>query len=404
LDEGKGWLRTHWRTAAVLVLIFGLSLFLRLYFVYGLAFPPPTVNCDSIYTPRFSGGSDSYYWDRAICYSFQSGRDLGADPMLNYPLGNQNPRPPLFPWFSLLVGRAIAPLFATAWQGVYFMFLLSAGLFGALTVFPAYALGKEAFGRKAGIIGALLLAISVGHLQRSQSTDADHDAFTLFFVVSSFYFFLRALRTVNRKRWVENWFRRDSILAGLRAFRNENRTSILYALLAGLSVTVIALAWQGWAYVSVILLVWFAAELFLGRFRNEDTMATWILFTIALLTPLLLALQWYAVRVQIRVWYDVPAYLFFAAFVLGLAFTVTRDYPWTLVIPSTLIAGVIGLGVGVVVNPALTSAFFTGAGYFVQTKVVTTIAEDQAPRLQIDVVGPLPPSAFATLERGAWDF
>lgn len=30
------------------------------------------------------------------------------------------------------------------------------------------------------------------------------------------------------------------------------------------------------------------------------------------------------------------------------------------------------------------------------------IAEKQAPRLRIDVVGPLPPSAFATLERGAW--
>ena len=31
------------------------------------------------------------------------------------------------------------------------------------------------------------------------------------------------------------------------------------------------------------------------------------------------------------------------------------------------------------------------------------VAEEQAPRLQIEVVGPLPPSAFATLERGAWD-
>ena len=363
----------------MLVLIFGLSLFLRLYFVYGLAFPPPPVNCDSIYTPGYSGGSDSYYWDRALCYSFQSGRDLGADPMLNYPLGNQNPRPPLYPWFSLLVGHLIAPLFATPWQAVSFVFLLSAGLFGALTVFPTYALAKEAFGRKAGVIAALLLAVSVGQLQRSQSTDADHDAFTLFFVVSTFYFFLRSLRTLNRRRWVENWFRKDSIVAGLRGFFRENRTSVQYAFFAGLSVTVIALAWQGWAYVSVILLVWFAVELFLGRFRNEDTMGTWILFTIALATPLVLAFQWYLIRVQIRVWYDVPAYLFVAAFVLGLAFTVTRDYPWTLVIPSTLIAGAIGLAVGVVVSPALTSAFFTGAGYFVQTKVVTTIAEDQAP-------------------------
>jgi len=31
------------------------------------------------------------------------------------------------------------------------------------------------------------------------------------------------------------------------------------------------------------------------------------------------------------------------------------------------------------------------------------IAREQAPRLRIDVVGPLPPSAFATLERGAWE-
>ena len=34
---------------------------------------------------------------------------------------------------------------------------------------------------------------------------------------------------------------------------------------------------------------------------------------------------------------------------------------------------------------------------------IERVAEEQAPRLRIDVVGPLPPSAFATLERGAWD-
>ncbi len=379
MDDGKGWLRTHWRTAAVLVLIFGVALFLRVYFVAGTILSQPNVNCDTPYTPPVSGGSDSYYWHRALCYSFQTGKDLGRDSMLSFPFGLPNPRPPLFPWFSLLVGRLFAPFFGDAWTPVMLTFLLSTGLFGALTVFPTYALGKEAFGRRAGLVGAFLLAISVGHLQRSASTDADHDAFTLFFVVSTFYFFLRALKTMNRKRWVEGWFHGAAITSGLRTFFRENRQSVLYALLAGLCVTVIALAWQGWAYVSVILIVWFAAELFLARFRNDDTMGTWILFTITLATPLALAFQWYIVRAQIRVWFDVPAYLFFAAFVLGLAFTVTRDYPWTLVIPSTLIAGAVGLGVGVLVNPTLASAFFTGAGYFVQTKVVTTIAEDQSP-------------------------
>ncbi|TLZ73996.1 MAG: hypothetical protein E6K14_04090 [Methanobacteriota archaeon] len=380
MQEEKGWLRAHWRTGLILVLIFGVALFVRVYFVYDLSLATAAPSqCDANYVPRYSGGSDSYYWDRALCYSFQTGKDLGTDRMLNYPVSFPNPRPPLFPWFSLLVGRALAPLFHNAWDAVYFVFLLSSGLFGALIVFPTYALGKEAFGRKAGLIGALLIAISVGNLQRSNSTDADHDAFTLFFVVSTFYFFLRALKTMKGRRWVENWFQRESISAGIRGFFRENRTSVLYALLAGLSVTVIALAWQGWAYVSVILLVWFAAEMFVDRFRNEDPMGAWILFTIALATPILLAFQWYYVRNNIRVWFDVPAYLFLASIVLGLAFTVTRDYPWTLVIPSTLIAGAVGLAVGVVVNPTLASAFVTGAGYFIQSKLVTTIAEDQAP-------------------------
>jgi len=31
------------------------------------------------------------------------------------------------------------------------------------------------------------------------------------------------------------------------------------------------------------------------------------------------------------------------------------------------------------------------------------IAREQAPRLRVEVVGPLPPTAFASLERGAWD-
>src|SRR2546422_597915 len=299
--------------------------------------------------------------------------------MLNYPLAFQNPRGPLFPWFSLLVGRLVAPLFGDPWNSVMFVWLLSTALFGSLAVFPTYALAKEAFGRKAGLISAFLLAISVGNLQRSAATDADHDTFTLFFVISTFFFFLRALKTMNRRRWVEGWFHRKAITSGLRAFFRENRTSVLYAALSGLCVAVIALAWQGWAYVAVILIIWFAVELFLARFRNEDTMGTWILFAIALTLPVILAFQWYYVRVQIRVWFDVPAYLFLAALVLGFAFTVTRDYPWTLVIPGTLIAAGVAVGVGVLVNPSLLDALVSGAGYFIPSKVVTTIAEDQSP-------------------------
>jgi len=362
-------------------LIFGIALFLRVYFVYDLAFTQIGLSCEGESALPVSGGSDSFYWHRALCYSYDTGKDLDTDSMLNYGQGLDNPRPPLFPWFSLLAGRLIAPLFAEPWHAVLFVFLLSTGLFGALTVIPTYLLTKEAFGRRAGLVAAFLLAVSAAHMQRSQATDADHDAWTLFFVVATFYFFLRSLKVMQPRRWVENWSKRASIVAGVRAFLGENRKSALYAILAGLCIAVIALSWQGWAYVPVILLVYFVVQLFLDRVRNTDPMGLTILFAIAMIVPLILAFPWYAARNQVRVWFDVPGYLFLAAVVLGVTFAVTRDYPWTLVIPFTFVAGAAGLGVGVLVNPALANAFVSGAGYFVQTKVYQTIAEAQAPGL-----------------------
>jgi len=379
VDEGKSWLRANWKTLVALVLIFGLAFFLRLYFVYGLAFTDFPWTCGNGVTLPVSGGSDSYYWHRSLCYSFETGNDLVRDDLINYPLGMYNPRPPTFPWLTLITGRALAFVFENAWASVTFIFLLSTGLFGALTVFPTYLLAKEAFGRRAGLVAALLLAISTAHLQRSQSTDADHDAFTLFFVVTTFYFFIRGLKSLQSRRYVENFARWGSITAGLSAFFKENRAAVLYAALAGLCVTVVALSWQGWAYVAIILLAYFVVQLFIDRIRNRDPMGVTVLFTVAAILPLVLALPWYLGHLQWRVWFDVPAYLFGIAFVLGIVFSVTRDYPWTLVIPSVLVAGAVAVGVAVLVNPGLVQAFVSGAGYFIQTKVYETIAEAQAP-------------------------
>src|SRR5437899_10271313 len=91
-------------------MIFGLALFLRVYFVYGVAFQPVPADCSGIYTPRFSGGPDAYYWHPALSYSFQPGRDPARDTTLTYPLACQNPRGPLLPWFLPLFGRLVAPL------------------------------------------------------------------------------------------------------------------------------------------------------------------------------------------------------------------------------------------------------------------------------------------------------
>ena len=376
MEERRSWLRENWRIGLVLVLILGLAMFLRTYFVYAEFAPAGYWTGGGDY----SGGSDPFYWERALLYSFQTGKEISWDYAMNYPIGFPDVRPPLFDWFNLLGGYLASPAFpGGAWDAMVWMLNMNAAIFGVLAIIPTYLIGKEAFNKRAGILAALLLAISAAALSRSHATIAVHDSWTLFFVICAFYFYLRALKTLNRRRWVENWFQGSSVRSGLQAFFQENRKSVLYALLAGLSVGVTALSWQGWAYVPVILVLIFVVEVILDRIRNQDTMGVTILFLIILATPLLISLPWYAVRNLIHVWWDVPFYLFLVAAALGIVFTVTRDYPWTIVIPGTIAAGAVGLVVGFTVNPALLYAFYSGAGYFVKNKVYQTIAEAQEP-------------------------
>ena len=375
LEDRRGFLREHWQTGLLLALIVGLALFLRTYFVYNLFAPAGFWTGGGDY----SGGSDPFYWEKALLYSFTTGKEIAWDYAMKYPMGFPDVRPPLFDWSNLLFGWIISPLFPQAWDAMVWMLNMNAAIMGALTIIPTYLLGKEAFNRRAGLIGAFLLAISAAALQRSHATIGVHDSWTLFFVVCAFYFYLRALKTLKRRRWVENWFDRASVRTGLRVFFQENRTSVLYACLAGLSVGVTALSWQGWAYVPVFLVLIFLVELILDRIRNQDVMGVTVLYLLIFAIPLLISLPWYAERHLIPTWWDVPAYLFAVSLVLGVVFTVTRDYPWTIVIPATFLAGAAGLLVGFSVNPALLNAFVSGAGYFVKTKVYTTIAEAQEP-------------------------
>ena len=371
MADEEHWLRRNWSTLAALLVVFVVALFLRTYFVYGAAIP------DRLY----SGGSDSFYHDAIIRHAHETGHQLTFDPMLNYPLGLTNPRPPLFQWWTLLSGYVISPLFPTPWAAITYSFILTTALFGSLTVFPLYALVKEAFDRRAGLIAAFLLAVSPGHLQRSVASNADHDAFVLFFVVTGYFFFFRALATMNEKRWVETWRRPSAIRSGIALFFRENQTPVLYSLLAAFCIAAVALTWQGWAYAPIILLVYFVFQLFFHRIRNKDTFGITVAFGITMGVALLVSAPWYVEMNQVKVWFDVPAYLFAAAIGLALLFTVTRDYPWALVLPTVLGFSSIAVGIGTILNPALANAFLSGAGYFVQTKLYETIAEAQAPPL-----------------------
>ncbi len=368
--ELRKWLAASGPTIALLAVLFFLALFVRGYFGYDLA-------QDNGYL--VSGGSDSYYWQHIIDYSSHTGKQLFWDPLINWPDGIRNPRPPMYS-FSVVVPAVFTQGFYASLEDAWGAQLLwSTAFWGALTIVPTYFLGKEAFGRRAGLVAAFLLAVMPSHVQRSVISDADHDAFILFFIVLTFYFVLKAVKAQQQKRWVENWKDLKSIRKGLGDYFRGSRTAMLYAAMAGVAYACVIMAWVGFGYATVLILAYYVIQVLLNKFKNIDSMSVTIVVFIAMGIGFLLSFPVYYEQSLIPVRFDVPVYLWAASMFFGAMFVVSRDYPWTMVLPSVgIILGALIVAINFV-DPALAQAILSGQGYFVKSKLYSTIAEARAP-------------------------
>ena len=367
----KEWFRQNQTTIFILLGIFVLALLIRSYFYYQISF--------DAWPPRIVGNDPSYH-KRVIDFVQAEGHHPVVDGLLNYPLKGGNPRPPIFDWSIAIMGLVLAPFFGfNVTNSTWFVFQFAPTIWGALTIFPMYLLGKEAFGRKAGIMAAFFLAITSSHIERSTLGFTDHDSFVIFLVVLAMYFLSRSFDSMVDKNWVRDWRKPEDVILGFRSFFSENKEATGYSVLTGLSIAAIALTWQGYGYVMAILLIYFLVQLFIQRFRNQDSLGVFILILIALgITPLV-SLPYYFVS-SIAIWSQ-GFYIFLAMVVLGAFIVPTRDIPWLIVIPTLalfLVASYFILKWGF---PTTANLLFTGGGYFVTNKLYSTIAEAQAPDL-----------------------
>ncbi len=351
--------------------IFAVALFLRAFFAYELA----------IRDFLLSGGSDAFYFGWILENIVTTGRHLLQDPMLNFPVGMLNPRPPIYAWSVALVGQLVGALQGSVSDGVGQTFLFSTAVWGALTIFPTYFLAKEMFGKRTAYLAAFFLALIPAHIQRTPFSNGDHDAIILFFVVTAFYFFLKALAGLKERPWVEAWWRPRAVVRGLTGLIAENGRTVLLAIMAGTAMAAIALTWKGWAYAVVIIIVYFLAQILVHKIRNQDPLGILLVFAVTLGTAHLLAAPYYLITGQVRTWFDVPLYLFLASLGLGLVFAVFHRLPWMLVVPPIILGFLVGLAITAVYIPAVASALSSGLGYFVPNKIFETIAEAQPPNL-----------------------
>lgn len=369
------------RTGIVLILTFFLSLFLSSYFIIGVALKGHYA---------VSGGSDAYYNMRIIQYILSTHHQLLFDPLLNYPIGLENPRPPFFHWFAVLLGYAFSPFLGGVYASTMTMFLMSTAIGGALIVFPTYFLGKELFSRKVGIIGAILVALSPLTMMKSIATIGLFDIFTALFGLMFIYYYLRAVNTF------------DFVLGDYGSFSNiastlrKNQLSIIYALLAAVSLAASMLTWDGSISLVLILAGAGLVQLFIYSIRKKSALSIFIA-TLFFGAGFIIAFPWYYVAGFIAVRFDYPLIIWGALLISSIYFILLERKPWVFSISLYIIVAVAAIALIDKVNPNIIQSILSGQHYFIKNKIYTTIAEAQALPLGEDIMEFGPIQFFASI-------
>jgi dolichyl-phosphooligosaccharide-protein glycotransferase len=375
------WWRRHGWTIGLLLVAFGFAFGLRTVWQY-----PIIQQYGALYT--YAGGSDSYYHSRVMTYIIQTHRNLLWDPMLRFPVGAINPREPLFDWMNAVLGIVFAPLFGgnSVNAGAWFLSFQSP-FWAALTVFPIYLIGREVSGRRTGLVAALVYPFFSASIDSSTFGYADYLSFYTFFLLVFLYSFLRTLKSVGHRRWVESYRDRHQYLPALRAFLRTERTALKWSVFTGVALGAFALSWQGYTYAVVIVVFTALIAMLIERVRRIDSFGLYVSTWIIGLVGFSMSAPYYLVQGEIRVFLELPIILFFGTLLLLLPFLMLRDVPWVFSIPTlvaVVAAGVLALRF---LSPALFASALTGNGYSVKNLVYTTVAEAQAPSIDALIVG-----------------
>ena len=379
--------RTWWADNSYSILI-GLALFTALI-VRSAWNVIPAMNAAGTGLWDMTGGSDPWYMKRVVDYVIAERSHLIFDSDRSYPVGGINPRPPLFSWSLALGGIGLSWLLEIpVEEAVWWSMAALPAIYGALIILPIAGISTRVHSRTAGIFSAWLIALMPGHISRSTFAMTDHDSFAMLFLALSFYFWIRAISSLEQKNVFEKAESNPLyILAGMRQTWRNNPTVMANATLSGVCFSIMALGWKGFVYGPGILFLAYSAQVAINIFRRRDSLEFTSAALQMMLTVLVLPFPFYAWP-GMNLLFD-PSGMQPMFYIIGFTFAVGwvassfRDKPWLLVIiTGTVLFGSILTALFFLQEAGIYNGWdilFTGGFYFSKNKIFGTIGEAQAP-------------------------
>ena len=352
--------------AICLALAMFVTLFLAAYFnaTSGEAINPHAKDLEDKY---YLSGPDPYYNMRVVKKLYETGHYpywnvKDPDPLLNYPIGKANSRPPLFNTLFVVLAKFLS-LFMNPVDAIGLSMQFLPSLYGALLVIPVYFIGTLLFDRRAGLIAALLVPLIPIHLGSGHGSAyslADHDSFILLLGTTLYFFVLRSLHESDLKK------------------------SMIFAGMAGVFLGMEVLSWAGAYFYFAFLALYFVILMFVDIIRYNTNIKNLLVAVITMFGGLVIGLPSAIAKGYIS-YMSVFSSLAVLLFGLIYLFLSKKKLPWLITVPSILGLGGIALGVLYIVkdssNPALyplarfANHIFGGLAYVQKSKVYLTIAE-----------------------------
>ncbi|MBI2869873.1 MAG: oligosaccharyl transferase, archaeosortase A system-associated [Chloroflexi bacterium] len=286
-------------TGAVLLVLAGMSLFLRVFFSFDQVIAEEWV--------KFSG-VDAYWHMRIIDNLVRNFPNLiHFDPYNIFPGGEFLDKIHFFDWFLAGLIKLLT-LGAPSERAIDLISAYFPAALGALTVIPVYFLGKHFSSRWGGLIAAALIAVMPGEfLGRSLLGFTDHHIAEALLSATAMLFLALALK----KSPGQLTFRRLQARE-LRPVLGP----LLYAVLAGVMLGIYIITWQGALLFLFIIFVFFLVQFLSDLYRDRPSDYLSITGVLMFLAAGLIAAPFSAALQNLLI--------FAAALVLGAATVITR--------------------------------------------------------------------------------
>ncbi|MCL1979261.1 MAG: hypothetical protein FWG60_03790 [Methanomassiliicoccaceae archaeon] len=315
-DDGQEvWFKREWRLIALLAIMI-VAFVIRFIFAYG-------VSAGSDFALSGGTGASSH---AHIMESILNGSFAFTDSALNYPYGSGVIYPPLMDILLSGVAGIVSAFGVSTGTAVAGTLAYSSPIFAALTCWPVYLIGRKMFDdEKIGLLAALLYAFFALMVMTSVFSNGTEYAFAGFLFAFMVYFLLKVLDDCDRIQ-----------PSGFRAMIKD-RSVFWNLLIAGILFAMIALSWNQFRMILLVLVFIMAAQAVVDRIRSRPVSPTVGIYSAVILMGMLISAPYYILAGLWDLVFSGPFITAIMSVALAALFAKTTGKTWVLMIPAIFI-------------------------------------------------------------------